>query len=165
MNAADSGTTVVTQQYLSFRVGEELFALPIRHIREILEFGRLTGVPHMGESIRGVINLRGSVVPVLDLAARFGFGACEVGRRSCIVIVEIEDEDGLCQLGLVVDTVSEVLEIDTADIEPSPRLGIGVRNDFVAGMARRDDGFTIILALERVVDGQELAAIRELDAA
>ena len=108
------------EQFLTFRLGGEVFAMGILGIKEILEFGRLTTVPMMPASVRGVINLRGRVVPVVDLALRFGRAATEPGRRTCIVIVDLETEDGRQDIGVVVDAVNQVLEIPKADIEPAP---------------------------------------------
>jgi purine-binding chemotaxis protein CheW len=149
------------QQYLAFTLNSEIFAIDILQIREIIEFGTLTEVPMMPDTIRGVINLRGAVVPVIDLSARFGRGASSVARRTCIVIVEVRADDGAESraqiLGVMVDAVNEVLEIPNADIEPAPSFGARIRTDFIAGMGRVNGKFVIILDVTRVFSVNELA--------
>lgn len=149
-------------QHLSFRVRQARYALPIELVREIIEYGQITTVPMMPTFIHGVINLRGNVVPVLDLAARFGFELTEPGKRTCIVIIELELDDQLQRIGLVVDAVDAVLDIDSAEVEPAPPFGAGIRTDFIAGMARDERGFTIILEVRRVLS---LDDIRQLSLA
>ena len=149
------------QQYLTFVLGGETYAVGILAIKEIIEFGRLTTVPMMPAFVRGVINLRGAVVPVLDLEARFGRGETRVGRRSCIVIVEIAADDGSQVVGILVDQVNEVLEIPASDIEPAPTFGAGLRPDFIAGMARQDAGFVVVLSLAAVLSVDELARMAQ----
>lgn len=153
------------QQYLIFTLNGEAFAIDILCIREIIEYGELTEVPMMPEAIRGVINLRGSVVPVIDLSARFGRGRTEVARRTCIVILEVEalsDGEGPQTLGIVVDAVNEVMEIPAADIEPPPSFGARLRTDFIAGMGRVAGRFVIILDLPKVLSLDELARLSAL---
>ncbi|MHA6493928.1 chemotaxis protein CheW [Pseudomonas borbori] len=149
-------------QHLSFRVRKERFALPIELIREIIEYGQITTVPMMPSFIHGVINLRGNVVPVLDLAARFGLELTEPGKRTCIVIIELPLDDQVQRIGLVVDAVDAVLDIDADEVEPAPPFGAGLRTDFISGMARDDRGFTIILDVRRVLS---LDDIRQLSLA
>ncbi|PAU66370.1 chemotaxis protein CheW [Pseudomonas sp. PIC25] len=149
-------------QHLSFRVRQARYALPIELVREIIEYGQITTVPMMPAFIHGVINLRGNVVPVLDLAARFGFELTEPGKRTCIVIIELELDDQQQRIGLVVDAVDAVLDIDSTEVEPAPPFGAGIRTDFIAGMARDERGFTIILDVRRVLS---LDDIRQLSLA
>ncbi|CAG1009012.1 partial Chemotaxis protein CheW, partial [Burkholderiales bacterium] len=112
------------KQYLVFSLAGESFGISIRSVKEIIEFGQLTQVPMMPSLVRGVINLRGAVVPVVDLGVRFGRGETKVSRRTCIVIVEATTEDCPVQvLGIIVDAVSEVMEISAEDIEPPPAFG------------------------------------------
>ncbi|MBL4609121.1 chemotaxis protein CheW [Halopseudomonas sp.] len=151
-------------QYLTFQVGQEMFAVGILHIREIIEFGNLTTVPMMPSFVRGVINLRGSVVPVIDLAARFGRGESLINRRSCIVILEIEgndneNEEHLQEVGVIVDAVSEVLEIPPREIEPAPSFGARIRSDFIAGMGKVQGRFVIMLNVQSALDVQEMAEL------
>jgi purine-binding chemotaxis protein CheW len=146
-------------QYLTFLIGGEMFAISILGIKEIIEYGSLTTVPMMPDFIRGVINLRGAVVPVVDLSARFGRTASEVTRRSCIVILEVEADEEKQDVGVVVDSVSEVLEIPTAEIEPAPSFGARIRADFISGMGKVDGKFVIILNAERVLSVDEMAML------
>lgn len=150
------------QQFLTFLLGEEMFAIGILSIREIIEYGYLTEVPMTPPFIRGVINLRGAVVPVLDLAVRFGRQPQENGKRTCIVIVEIEADDGTQEIGVVVDAVNEVLEIPRADIEPPPEFGARLRNDFIDGMGKVAGKFVIILDLDRILSLDEVAIMASL---
>ncbi len=146
-------------QYLTFLLGGEMFAIGILGIKEIIEYGSLTTVPMMPEFIRGVINLRGAVVPVVDLSARFGRQSTEVTRRSCIVIIEAEAESEKHDVGVVVDSVSEVLEIPDAEIEPAPSFGAKIRSDFIHGMGKVGGKFVIILDADKVLSVDEMAMI------
>ena len=123
-------------QYLTFSLSGEMFGVGILNVKEIIEYGNLTEIPMMPNFIRGVINLRGAVVPVIDLSARFGGKTTEVGRRTCIVIVEVPDEDTRHDIGIIVDAVSEVLEIPGSEIEPPPSFGAKIRADFIFGMGK-----------------------------
>lgn len=146
-------------QYLTFRLGSETYALEILHIKEIIEFGGLTEVPLMPRFLRGVINLRGSVVPVIDLAVRFGRPATEIGRRSCIVIVEVQNDEQWVDLGVIVDAVDEVLDLPPEAIEPAPSFGAKLRAEFIRGMGKIGDRFIVVLALEHVLSIDEMAEL------
>ena len=154
-----------SQPYLAFRLAGEVYAIDILRIREIIEYTLPTSVPMMPPSLRGVINLRGAVVPVIDLAVRFGREATGVGKRTCFVIVEVAHEGAVLVLGLMVDGVNAVMEIAAADIEPPPSFGTRVNAEFIAGMARGDGRFVIILDIARVLSIEEMAAIKTADAA
>lgn len=148
------------QQYLTFMLGDEMFAIGILSIREIIEYGFVTDVPMTPPFIRGVLNLRGAVVPVVDMAVRFGREARENSKRTCIVIVDIEaPNNGSQQMGVVVDAVSEVLEIPQADIEPPPEFGGRIRNDFIKSMGKINGKFVVILDLNRVLSVEEVAVV------
>lgn len=148
------------QQYLTFQLGGEMYAVGILNVKEIIEYGQLTEIPMMPTFIRGVINLRGAVVPVIDLSARFGGPPSRVGRRTCNVIVELTDDDGGHQdVGIMVDAVSEVLEIARADIEPPPAFGARIRTDFIEGMGKVAGKFVIILNIRRVLSTEEIAML------
>jgi purine-binding chemotaxis protein CheW len=158
------GATPVTAgagptQYLTFMLGGEVFAIGILAIKEIIEYGGLTAVPMMPACIRGVINLRGAVVPVLDLAARFGRTANEVTKRSCIVIVETRGSDEQQVIGVMVDAVNAVLEIDAADIEPAPSFGAKIRSEFIAGIGKVGGKFVILLHIDTVLSSVEIGAL------
>jgi purine-binding chemotaxis protein CheW len=161
-SVASAGGAEELQQYLTFMLGGEVFAIGILHIKEIIEYGQLTTVPMMPDSIRGVINLRGAVVPVIDLARRFGGRRSDVTRRSCIVILELETEDETQVIGVVVDAVNEVLEIAPAEIEPPPAFGARIRTDFIAGMGKVQDRFVIILNVDNVLSSEDLTLIGQL---
>jgi purine-binding chemotaxis protein CheW len=155
-------------QFLTFILRSEMFAIGILHIKEILEYGQLTSVPMMPEFIRGVINLRGAVVPVVDLAARFGGSRSDITKRTCIVIIEVTTEEGKQDIGVVVDSVSEVLEIPASEIEVAPSFGAKIRADFISGMGKVNGNFVIILEVNKVLSVEELAMVsqaRELNEA
>ncbi len=160
--AADE--TAEQRQYLTFSLGEEMFAIGILAIREIIEYGQITEVPMVPPFIRGVINLRGAVVPVLDLSVRFGRPASETTKRTCIVIIEITDPSGLRnqQMGIVVDAVSEVLEIAASEIEPPPSFGARIRNDFISGMGKVNGRFIVILDVDRILSLDEVAVLASM---
>jgi len=148
-------------QYLIFNLGKEAFAIGILQVKEIIEYGQLTEVPMMPDVVRGVINLRGSVVPVIDLAIRFWKQPTVVGRRSCIIIVEMTETERHQVMGFVVDAVNKVTEIPRSDIEPAPAFGSKIRTDFIAGMGKIDEHFVIILNAARVLSLDELTAIAD----
>lgn len=148
------------QQYLVFSLCGETFAIGICSIKEIIEYGQLTEVPMMPELVRGVINLRGAVVPVVDLAVRFGRKPTEVARRTCIVIVETEAQPGEVQvIGVIVDAVNEVLDIPAQEIEPAPSFGARIRSDFIEGMGKVAGKFVILLSLRHALSVDELSDI------
>lgn len=153
------------QQYLTFVLAEEIYALPILRIREIIEYGQLTRVPMVPDFIRGVINLRGSVVPVIDLARRFGKTASPTTRRSCIVVIEIEDAEQTQEVGVLVDAVNEVIEIPIGQVEPTPSFGTRIRTDFISGMGKVNGDFVIILQTDNVLSMEEMAVLADVSAA
>lgn len=158
-HAKAAGIDEEQSQYLTFLLGGEMFAIPILNIKEIIEYGNLTTVPMMPAFIRGVINLRGSVVPVVDLAVRFGRKTSDVTRRTCIVIIEIESGDEKQDIGVVVDTVYEVLEIPGSEVEQAPSFGAKIRADFIRGMGKINGKFVIILAVNHVLSIDEMAIL------
>ena len=153
-----------TEQFLSFRCMGMSLALPISRIREIIELGQVTAVPNMPAYVRGVINLRGNVVSVVDLAARLSGHSADSGRRSCIVIVDLDVFGEMQRVGLLVDAVDAVLDIDLSSIEPPPRFGAGMRSEGIAGMARREGGFTVILKADHLIGEELLDGLRSLAA-
>lgn len=150
------------RQYLTFILGGETFAIGIRGIKEIIEYHSLTEVPMMPACIRGVINLRGAVVPVLDLAARFGKNSSEVTKKTCIVIVEVESAEERYNMGVVVDAVNAVLEIPASEIEPPPSFGAKIRSDFIEGMGKVGGKFVILLNVDQVLSAKELGALGKM---
>lgn len=157
LTEAPSG--VDQQQHLTFMLGGETYAMGILSIKEIIEYGDLTEVPRMPAFIRGVINLRGAVVPVIDLSVRFGKAATTVTRRTSIVIVEIVTGDEAQDVGVMVDAVNAVLDIPPQDIEPPPSFGSQIRADFISGMGKVNGKFVIILDIQQVLSVDEIAAL------
>jgi purine-binding chemotaxis protein CheW len=152
---------VRNNQYLTFSLGGEMYGLAILNVKEIIEFGQITEVPMMPAAVRGVINLRGAVVPVVDLLARFFSRQTQAGRRTCIVIVELGAEEETPVMGLIVDAVSEVLEIDSQDIEPPPAFGSRVRTGFIEGMGKINGRFVALLNVRNVLAPDELAELSQ----
>lgn len=145
------------QQYLTFMLGEKIFAASIYSIKEIIEYGHVTEVPRMPSFILGVINLRGIVVPVIDLSIRFGKPSTAAARRIRIIIFEVTNGDTVQALGVRVDAVNAVLEI--SDIKPTPAFGADIRTDFISGMGRIDENFIIILNIDRVLSMDEMTTL------
>lgn len=151
-----------SRQLLTFISHSKLYALEILHVREIIQAVEMTPVPMMPEFVRGVINLRGKVVPVIDLACRFGHGLAVPGRRSSIVIVEAaaeDPEDELQALGILVDAVSEVIDVTAEDLLPPPMFGTQIRADFISQMVRRGAQFVPLLALATLLAAHEIAGL------
>ena len=151
-----------SQQYLTFTVTGEVFGVAIVSIKEIIEYRATTEVPMMPDFMRGVINLRGRVVPVIDLAVRFGRPRGELTARSCIVIVEAQQEGEQHDLGVVVDAVSAVADIADADIEPPPSFGARLRSEFITGMGKLGEKFVILLDVNRVLSIDELSTLGDI---
>ena len=150
------------QQYLTFTLGGEMFALAILNVKEIIEYGSVTEIPMMPPFIRGVINLRGAVVPVIDLSCRFGGKSTSVARRTCIIIIELEQDEQKHDIGVMVDAVSEVLEIARSEIEPPPAFGAKIRTDFISGMGKVNGRFVIILDVGRVLSVEEISMLTQV---
>lgn len=170
-------TVTEAGRYLTFTLNGEAYALDIFHVTEILEYRALTVVPMMPDFIRGVINLRGRAVPVIDLAIRFGRGRTEIQRRTSIIIVHVEDPslaemagfdgddksitDGQ-DIGVLVDSASKVVTLQPEDIEPAPAFGAGIRADYISGMARRDQDFLILLDIGHVLSISDMVRLSEM---
>jgi purine-binding chemotaxis protein CheW len=154
---------VASRQYLTFQLGGESFAIDILDIREIIELSNLTGVPLMPAFLRGVINLRGAVVPVVDLSIRFGRKQTLITAQTCVVILEIVHEEEKQLIGMLVDAVSEVVEIADADIEPPPSFGSMLRPDFIQGMGKIGGNFVVMLNVEYVLSIDEMAMLSDME--
>jgi purine-binding chemotaxis protein CheW len=150
-----------TTQYLTFTLDEEVFALDISKVREVLDFTTITKVPRTPEFMRGVINLRGSVVPVVDMRLKFGMTKTEQTVNTCIIIVEVTLDEEVLVLGALADSVQEVFDLEPKQIEPSPKIGTQLTTDFIKGMGKRDDNFIIILDIDRIFSSNELAIVHE----
>jgi len=151
-----------TRQYLTFKVGEEVFALEVTNVREILEFIPVTKVPQTPDFMTGVINLRGSVVPVMDMRLKFGMSETEKTVNTCIIVVEVDMDGDTALLGALVDSVQEVFELEPEQIEQPPRLGLGMKTDFIKGMGKRENRFVIILDIDKVFSMDELDIAAEM---
>ena len=150
-----------TRQYLTFKLEDELYALSISQVREVLDFTKITKVPRTPEFMRGVINLRGNVVPVVDMRLKFGMPKAENTVDTCVIIVEIIVDDESTVLGALADSVEEVIELEPEQIEPAPKIGTRLNTEFIKGMGKRDDDFIIILDINKVFSTDELAIVQE----
>jgi purine-binding chemotaxis protein CheW len=155
----EAATATRTGQYLTFWLGDEAFALDIRNVREIIQHGATTSVPLMPAFVRGVINLRGAVVPVIDLNARFGRPPARVGKKTCVVIFDALRDGERTELGLLVDAVSEVVDLADDAIEPPPNFGTSVRRDFIQGLGKLGERFVILLEPDKAFDVEEMAQL------
>ncbi len=166
LRQAAVATAVEAKQYLTFMLGGEMFSIGILCIKEIIWYANLTEVPMMPACIRGVINLRGAVVPVMDLSNRFGKHSTPVTKSTCIVIIEVETQtEGEHQnMGVVVDSVQAVLEIATTEIEPAPNFGTKIRPDFIEGIAKVNGKFVILLNVNRVLSTEEIGQMSQVAA-
>ena len=149
-----------TTQFLTFKLGDEVFALDISKVREVLDFTTVTKVPRTPEFMRGVINLRGSVVPVVDLRLKFGMTRTESSVNTCIIITEVTVDNDTTVLGALADSVQEVLDLEPGSISPAPKIGTKLSTEFIKGMGRRDDRFIIILDIDKVFSYDELSLVK-----
>ena len=148
-------------QYLSFNLDDEVFALDISKVREVLEYTTVTKVPQTPDFMLGVINLRGHVVPVIDMRLKFGMTQTEKTVNTCVIIVEVNVGGESTVLGAMADSVQEVFELEANDIEPAPKIGTRLNTDFIKGMGKRDDEFIIILDIDSVFTSADLALVQE----
>jgi purine-binding chemotaxis protein CheW len=146
-----------TNQYLTFTLGDEVFALDIASVREVLEYTTITKVPRTPEAIRGVINLRGRAVPVVDVRLKFGMPETQRTVNTCIIIVEVQLGGEETVLGALADSVKEVMDIEPKDIEPAPRMGTSIRADFIQGIGKHGDDFIILLDIDKVFTEDEIS--------
>ena len=153
----------VKQQFLTFRIAHEHYGLELSQTREIIEYGGITEVPLMPSFLRGVINLRGDVVPVIDLAIRLGRKPIEIQKRTCIIVVELDTSEQHHVLGLLVDAVSEVIEIEESNIEDAPSFGANIRAEFILGIAKQSDEFVVLLDANNALSIRELAHLVEAE--
>lgn len=158
MEAAD---VLKTSQYLAFRLDEEIFAFDISKVREVLEYSTVTKVPQTPEMMRGVINLRGSVVPVIDMRIKFGMGETAKTVDTVVIIIEIDFDGETALIGALVDSVKEVISLDADHIEPPPRIGSRFNTELIKGMGKQDAQFIIILDIEKIFSSDELEAVQE----
>ncbi len=150
-----------TNQYLAFNLDKEVFAFDISKVREVLEFVVVTKVPQTPDMMKGVINLRGSVVPVVDMRIKFGMGETEKTVNTVIIIIEIDLDGTSTMIGALVDSVQEVIDLDLGQIEPPPQIGTKLNTDFIRGMGKQDGQFLIILDIEKIFSSEELDFVEQ----
>ncbi|MCP4753918.1 MAG: chemotaxis protein CheW [Proteobacteria bacterium] len=150
-----------TSQYLAFKLEDEVFAFDISKVREVLEFNTVTKVPQTPDMMKGVINLRGSVVPVIDMRIKFGMGETEKTVNTVIIIIEIVLDEESTMIGALVDSVEEVMDLDSEHIEPPPSIGTRLNTDFIRGMGKQDGQFIIILDIEKIFSSDELEVVQQ----
>ena len=148
-------------KYLTFALENEAYGIQIMKVKEIIGMMAITSVPRTDMYVKGVINLRGRVIPVIDLRLKFGMQAADYSERTCIIVVEIEEGGAVIPIGLVVDAVSEVNHIKADEIEDTPAFGASVDTDYILGMAKKEDGVKILLDINRVLRTEELARVRD----
>jgi purine-binding chemotaxis protein CheW len=152
-----------TRQYLTFKLGNEVFATDVAKVREVMDLTAITAIPRTPEYMSGVINLRGSVVPVVDLRLCFEMSKTESTRNTCIVVVEVMLDGESTVIGALADSVEEVIDLEPEQIQPAPKIGTQIRTDFIKGMGKRESGFIMILDIDRVFSAEELAAARSVE--
>jgi purine-binding chemotaxis protein CheW len=150
-----------TTQYLTFELEDEVFALDISKVREVLDFTTITKVPRTPDFMRGVINLRGSVVPVVDMRLKFGMTKTEKTVNTCIIIVEVTLDGDTTVLGALADSVQEVMDLEPDQIEPAPKIGTRLRTDFIKGMGKHNNKFIMILDIDKVFSADELTLVQD----
>ncbi len=151
VTAAGKAASSLSGKYLTFALGSEEYGLPVLKVREIIKMLDITQVPQVPRHVKGVINLRGKVIPVIDLRLKFGFPEQEYGERTCVIVVEVALASGRVMMGVVVDAVSEVLNVGSDDIEQTPDFGERVETDYMNGIAKIRGRVKILLDLDRVL--------------
>jgi purine-binding chemotaxis protein CheW len=151
-----------TTQYLTFELGGEVFALDISKVREVLDFTTITKVPRTPDFMRGVINLRGSVVPVVDMRLKFGMTQTEKTVNTCIIIVEVTLDGDTTVLGALADSVQEVMDLEPDQIEPAPKIGARLKTEFIKGMGKHDNKFIMILDIDKAFSSDELSLVQDI---
>lgn len=151
-----------TRQYLTFKLADEVFALDVARVREILDFTTVTKVPRTPDFMRGVINLRGNVVPVVDMRLKFGMTMTEKTVDTCIIVTEVAVNGETAVIGNLADSVQEVIDLEHDQIEPAPKIGMSIRTEFISGMGKRNGEFIMILDMDRLFSLEELAAVQNV---
>jgi purine-binding chemotaxis protein CheW len=146
-------------QYLTFTLAGEQYAVPVGKVREVLEYSRITRLPRTADFMKGLINLRGTGVPVIDLRLKFGMEETPISKDTAIVVLDVDGRDGKVVVGALADAVHEVVEIDASQIEPAPRIGTRLAAEFIKGVGKRDERFIIILEIDRIFNSEEVAMI------
>ena len=162
-NIKNKGTAEKTQTYLSFMLGNEVFAANVKNVINILEMKPITEVPHSPDYIKGVINLRGTVLPVADMRVKFGLPEIKITKDTCILVLQINIDDENILLGALVDNVKEVLEIEESQIEPAPSIGTKYKAEFLKGMLTVEDNFIMLLNMDLIFSSEELFVLDEIE--
>jgi len=149
-----------TRQYLTFKLGDEVYATDVAKVREVLDFTSITKIPRTPDFMSGVINLRGNVVPVVDLRLCFEMSKTEKTVNTCVVVVEMLLDGEATIIGALADSVEEVIDLEPEQIQPAPKIGTQIRTDFIKGMGKRDAQFIMILDIDRIFSAEELSAVR-----
>ena len=161
MDTKSAASALRGGKYLTFSLAEEDYGISIKKIREIIGMMPVTKVPRVNDFVKGVINLRGKVIPVIDLRLRFGLEEIEHTDRTCIVIVEVEAGQATVQMGIIVDSVSEVMNIQEEDVEPPPDLNAGDRTRYILGMAKMEESVKILIDIDRVLGEAEVKDLEQ----
>jgi purine-binding chemotaxis protein CheW len=156
-------TEAASQQFLSFALGDEVFAVNVLQVKEILDVINITRVPQMPDYLLGVINLRGSVVPVVDLRCKFGMAKRELNQENCIVVLEVDFDGERVVIGARTDAVREVLDLAAEQIEPPPRMGMKLKSEFIRGMGKQGESFIILLDIDKIFSSDELCTINSAE--
>ncbi|MEO5376998.1 MAG: chemotaxis protein CheW [Magnetococcus sp. DMHC-6] len=151
-------------QFLTFHLASEVFAIDISKIKEVLEYTNMTTIPRVPDYMNGVINLRGSVVPVVDMRLKFGMPKSQRTVNTCIIIIEVVQESGTVVIGAMADSVKEVMELQPNHIEPAPKIGTGLRTDYILGMGKQADHFVILLDTDKIFSVEEFHALQSAGA-
>lgn len=154
-----SSPKVKINSFLTFKIGEELFAANVGKVISILELTRITKIPRTPDYIRGVINLRGMVLPIIDLRIKFGLESTEFTTNTCILVLEIEMDDNSIKIGALVDSVQEVLEIEAHELLPPPHIGSNLQTEFIEGMYKMEDTFVMVLNMDMIFSSDELTVM------
>lgn len=160
----NNATVLEMTQYLTFKLGNEIFACDIAKVHEVMDFIEVTPVPKMPDFLLGVINLRGTAVPVVDLRLKFGMPKTEKTVNTCIIIMDVIVDNERTILGALADSVQEVLDIEAGQVEPPPRIGAKLRSDFISGMGKQNDRFVIILDIDKIFSVDDLSLVQEATA-
>ena len=158
----ETNEVLQNNQFFTFMLEKEIFAIDISQIREVLEYTQITKVPQTPDMMKGVINLRGSVVPVIDMRLKFGMGEIEKTVDTCIVIIEILLDGDNTLIGALVDSVKEVMDLDSDHIEPAPKIGTQLNTDYIRGMGKHDEQFIIILDINRIFSSEDLEMVQQV---
>lgn len=158
----EDGKNSKIKSFLTFRIGEETFAANVSHVLNILEMLKITKVPKAPEYMRGVINLRGSVLPVLDTRLKFGMPKGEITKNTCILVMELKNNNETVTIGAIVDSVQEVLEIEEEDIQAPPSIGTKFKNEYLLGMVKSDDKFVMIIDVEKIFNSEDIVNLQDI---